>query len=64
MIETLLSQRIPYPLSLHFKALDSLAELFEAMPLDYIRQCFEQTAFTPFERAALLALLETMEINQ
>ena len=65
MIEdTLLSQRIPYPLSLHFKALDTVGELLEAIPLAYVRQCIEQTAITPLERAALLALVETMEINQ
>ena len=62
--ETLLGQRIPYPLSLHFKRIDSVGELLEAIPLAYVRQCIEQTAITPLERAALLALLETMEINQ
>ena len=62
--ETLLSQRIPYPLSLHFKALDSVGELLEAIPLAYVRQCIEQTAITPFERVALLALIETKEITQ
>lgn len=62
---TILSQRIPYPLSIHFKALDSVGELLEAFPLPYVRQCIEQTAMiTPFERAALLALVDTMEINQ
>ena len=61
---TILSQRIPYPLSLHFKALDSVGELLEAIPLAYVRQCIEQTAITPFERVALLALIETMEIDQ
>ena len=61
---TILSQRIPYPLSMHFKALDSVRELLEAIPLAYVRQCIEQTAITPFERAALLALVETLEINQ
>ena len=60
----ILSQRIPYPLSLHFKRIDSVGELLEAIPLAYVRQCIEQTAITPLERAALLALLETMEINQ
>ena len=65
MIEAaLLSQRIPYPLSQHFKALDSVGELLEAIPLAYVRQCIEQTAITPLERAALLALVETTEINQ
>ena len=63
--ETLLSQRIPYPLSLHFKALDTVGDLLNSKaPRAYIRQCIEQTAITPFERAALLALLETMEIEQ
>ena len=60
----ILSQRIPYPLSLHFKRIDSVGELLEAIPLAYVRQCIEQTAITPLERAALLALLETMEINR
>ena len=65
MLETaILNQRLPYPLSLHFKALDSVGELLEAIPLAYVRQCIEQTAITPFERAALLALVETLEINQ
>ena len=65
MIEsTILSQRLPYPLSMHFKAIDSVGELLEAIPLAYVRQCIEQTAITPFERAALLALIETLEINQ
>ena len=65
MIEaTLLGQRIPYPLSMHFKALDSVGELLEAIPLAYVRQCIEQTAITPFERAALLALVDNMEIEQ
>ena len=62
--ETLLSQRIPYPLSRHFKMIDSIGELLEAIPLPYVRQCIEQTALSPLERAALLALLETTEINQ
>ena len=62
--ETILAQRLPYPLSLHFKALDTIGELLEAIPLAYVRQCIEQTAITPFERAALLALVETMEINR
>ena len=62
--DTLLSARIPYPLSLHFKALDSVGELLEAIPLAYVRQCIEQTAITPFERAALLALVDNMEIEQ
>ena len=61
---TILSQRIPYPLSLHFKALDSVGELLEAIPLAYVRQCIEQTAITPLEGAALLALVDTMEIEQ
>ena len=65
MIEAaILSQRIPYPLSLHFKALDSVGELLEAIPLAYVRQCIEQTAITPLERAALLALVDNMEIEQ
>ena len=61
---TILNQRPPYPLSMHFKAIDSVGELLEAIPLAYVRQCIEQTAITPFERAALLALIETKEINQ
>jgi len=61
---TILSQRLPYPLSIHFKMIDSVGELFEAIPLAYVRQCIEQTNVTPFERAALLAVIETMEINQ
>ena len=60
----ILSQRIPYPLSLHFKAIDSVGELLEAIPLAYVRQCIEQTAITPLERAALLALIDNMEINR
>ena len=60
----ILNQRIPYPLSLHFKALDTVGELLEAIPLAYVRQCIEQTAITPLERAALLALIETTEASQ
>lgn len=64
LTETLLSQPLPYPLSTHFKTVDSIGELFESIPLAYVRQCVEQTNITPFERVALLALIETMEINQ
>ena len=65
MLESiLLSQKLPYPLSTHFKMFDSVGELLEATPLSYVRQCVNQVALTPFERAALLALIETMEINQ
>ena len=65
MIETaLLSAPLPQPLSLHFKRIESVGELFESMPLAYVRQCIEQTALSPFERAAMLALLETTEIEQ
>ena len=61
----ILSQRIPYPLSSHFKALDTVGDLLNSRaPRAYVRQCIEQTAITPLERAALLALLETKEINQ
>ena len=61
---TILCQRIPYPLSSHFIMFDTVGELLEAIPLAYVRQCIKQTAITPFERAALLALIETMEINR
>ena len=65
MIETaLLSAPLPQPLAAHFKRIDTVGELLEAIPLAYVRQCIEQTAITPFERAAMLALLETTEINQ
>lgn len=60
----LFSAPLPQPLAAHFKRIDSVGELLEAIPLAYVRQCIEQTAITPFERAALLALVETMEINQ
>lgn len=63
LTDTLLGQPLPYPLCLHFKAVDSIGELFETMPLAYVRQCIEQMPFSPFERAAMLALLETVEIN-
>ena len=62
--DTLLSAPLPQPLAAHFKTVETVGELFEAMPLAYVRQCIEQTALTPFERAAMLALLETMEIEQ
>ena len=62
--QTLLAQKLPYPLSTHFKAVDSIGELFEAVPLAYARQCIEQLVLTPFERAALLALLDDVEIEQ
>ena len=61
---TLLAARIPYPLSSHFIMFDTVGELLERVPLAYVRQCIKQTAITPFERAALLALVETLEINQ
>ena len=65
MIENvLLSAKIPYPLSSHFIMFDSVGELLAAIPLPYVRLCIEQTAITPFERAALLAIVETLEINQ
>lgn len=73
MIETLLAAPLPQPLAAHFKRIESVGALFESMPLDYVRQCIEQTALTPFERAALLALfdravlqalLETMETEK
>lgn len=60
----LLAQPLPYPLPTHFKRVDSIGELLESMPLAYVRQCIEQMSFTPFERVALLALLDTVEINQ
>ena len=66
MIEAaLLSQRIPYPLSQHFKAFATVGDLLNSKaPRAYVRQCIEQTAITPLERAALLALIETTEINR
>ena len=65
MIKTaLLSAPLPQPLSLHFKRIDTVGELLESIPLAYVRQCIEQTALSPFERAALLALIETTEIEQ
>ena len=59
----LFSAPLPQPLAAHFKRIDSVGELLEAIPLAYVRQCIEQTAITPLERAALLALVETTEIN-
>ena len=66
MIEAvILSQRIPYPLSQHFKAFATVGDLLKSKPpRAYVRQCIEQTAITPFERAAMLALLETTEIEK
>lgn len=66
MIEAaILSQRLPYPLNQHFKAFATVGDLLNSKaPRAYVRQCIEQTAITPLERAALLALLETTEINQ
>ena len=65
MLKTaLLSAPLPQPLSLHFKRIESVGELLESIPLAYARQCIEQTALSPFERAALLALVETVEITQ
>ena len=60
----LLSAPLPQPLAAHFKTVETVGELFESMPSAYVRQCIEQTALTPFERAAMLALFETMEIEQ
>ena len=65
MLETaLLSAPLPQPLSLHFKRIDTVGELLEAIPLAYVRQCIEQTALSPFERATLLALVDNMEIEE
>ena len=33
-------------------------------PRAYVLQCIEQTALSPFERAAMLAIFETMEIEK
>lgn len=63
LTDTLLSQPLPYPLSTHFKMVDSIGELFESMPLAYVRQCIEQMPFTPFERATMLALLAQYQEN-
>ena len=60
----LLSAPLPQPLAAHFKRIGSVGELLEAIPLAYVRQCIEQTALSPFERAAMLALLDNMEIEQ
>ena len=62
--DDILSAPLPQPLAAHFKRFDSVGELLEAIPLAYVRQCIEQTAITPFERAALLALVDNTEINQ
>ena len=65
MLETaLLSAPLHQPLAAHFKRIGSVGELLEAIPLAYARQCIEQTALSPFERSAMLALIETMEIEQ
>ena len=65
MLKTaLLSAPLPQPLSLHFKRIDTVDELLESIPLAYVRQCIEQTALSPFERAALLALVDNMEIEE
>ena len=65
MIEAaLLSAPLPQPLAAHFKRIGSVGELLEAIPLAYVRQCIEQTALSPFERAAMLALVDNMEIEQ
>ena len=66
MIEAIiLRQRIPYPLNQHFKACDTVGDLLNGKaPRAYVVQCIKQTAITPFERAALLALIETTEINK
>ena len=62
----LLGQRLPYPLGQHFKACETVGDLLngKAPPRLCRVQCIQQTAITPFERVALLALVETMEINQ
>ena len=65
MIEAaLLSAPLPQPLAAHFKRIGSVGELLEAIPLAYTRQCIEQTALSPFERAAMLALVDNMEIEK
>ena len=60
----LLSAPLPQPLAAHFKRIGSVGELLEAIPLAYVRQCIEQTALSPFERAAMLALVDNMEIEK
>ena len=61
----ILNQRIPYPLGQHFKAFATIGDLLTSKaPRAYVRQCIEQTAITPLERATLLALIETTEASQ
>ena len=64
LLNLLLASQLPQPLAAHFKTVDTVGELFESMPSAYVRQCIEQIALTPFERAAMLALFETMEIEE
>ena len=65
MLKTaLLSAPLPQPLAAHFKRIESVGELLETIPPAYVRQCIEQTALSPFERYAMLTLLETTEIEQ
>ena len=60
----ILSAPLPQPLAAHFKRIGSVGKLLQALSLAYVRKCIEQTALSPFERAAMLALLETTEIEQ
>lgn len=61
----LLGQRIPHPLNQHFKACNTIGDLLNSKaPRAYVRQCIGQTAITLMERSALLALVDTMEIEQ
>ena len=55
---------LPKPLAVHFKTVDTVGQLFESMPLGYVRQCIEQTALSPFERRAMLLLLNCWELSE
>ena len=58
LLYALLAQPLPYPLASHFKACDSIRELFETPATGYVKQCIDQVSLTPLERVTLLALFD------
>ena len=58
LLYALLAQPLPYPLASHFKACDSIRELFETPSSGYVLQCINQVALSPLERVTLLALFD------
>lgn len=58
LLDTILSERLPYPLACHFKACSNIRELFETPAPGYVLQCIDHVTLSPFERVTLKALFE------